>query len=85
MLRFLAAARGLYVLVCVQTGSGTHPTSRSHGTGSKVTGAGNDHLPHLASMLRMSGVILLLPPYAFVTCPETATPYFVFTFLFIFI
>lgn len=85
MLRFLAAARDLSVLLSVRTGSGTHPAPRSLGTGSKVTGAGNDHSPHLASMLRMSGVILLLPPYAFMTCPETAPPYFVFTFLFIFI
>jgi hypothetical protein len=85
VLRFLAAARYLSVLESVQTGFGAHPASRSLGTGSKVTGAGNDHSPHLASMLRMSRVKLLLPPCAFVTCPETASPYFVFTFLFIFI
>ena len=85
MLRFLAAARDLSVLVSVQTGSGAHPSSRSLGTCSKVTGAGNDHSPRLASMLGISGVILLLPPYAFVTCLETAPPHFAFTFLFIFI
>jgi hypothetical protein len=84
VLRFLAAARDLSVLVSVHTGSGAHPTSRSLGTGSKVTGAGNDHSLHLASII-MIGVILLLPPYAFAACPETAPPYFVFTFLYIFI
>lgn len=85
MLRFPAAARDLSVFVSVQTASGAHAASRSLGTGSKVTGTGNDHSPHLASMLRVSGVILLLPPYTFVTCPETAPPYFVFSFLFIFV
>jgi hypothetical protein len=33
----------------------------------------------------MTGAILLLPPYAFMTCPDTALPYFVCTVIFIFI
>jgi hypothetical protein len=84
--RTLAGAKDFSSILCVQTGSGSHPASCTMGTGGPFPGGLKrgrgvmltTHPPHLVPRSWMSRSYTPLPPSASMACRGTALIYFTF-------